>query len=213
MSIKNLLDIVHKVFAFIGEFLEVFGTPERSGTWIIYGAEKNGKTWAALLLAKMLSAFTKVLYISAEQGADLDFVKSVKRAGISHTDKNIHVIDGQDATLNEILEKKLGKRSKYKVVFIDNITFYKDELKGTVMQRLQRKYPDVLFIYLAHEEQNKPYGATAQMCKRLAKIIIRVQGLQAQVSGRCPGGIFNIDDTKAQLYWGVTINNKKQEHE
>lgn len=208
MSIKNLYDLKHKVFEFVGEYLLVFGTPERNGTWIIYGAEKNGKTWAALLLAKLLSSFVSVLYISAEQGADLDFVKSVKRAGIDHTDKNISVVDSEDAPLAEILEKKLGKRCKTKVVFIDNITFYKDELKGTVMQKLQRKYPDVLFIYLAHEEQKKPYGATAQMCKRLAKVIIRVEGLQAQVSGRVPGGTFNIDDSKAQLYWGVNNNSK-----
>jgi DNA polymerase III delta prime subunit len=207
MSIKNLYDKTHNTFAFDADYLSVIGTPESSGTWLIYGAEKNGKTWAALMLANYLSKFTHVLYISAEQGADKDFVEAVKRAGISHTNKKLYVVDGSVGELNTILEKKVGKRHKTKIVFIDNITFYLNELKHNKLQHLQRKYPDVLFIYLAHEEQNKPYGATAQMCKRLAKIIIRVQGLQAQVSGRCPGGIFNIDDTKAQLYWGVNQNN------
>lgn len=208
MSIKNLYDIKHDTFDFTGDYLEVFGTPERNGTWLIYGAEKNGKTWAALILADMLSKFVDVLFISAEQGTDKDFVLALKRAGISHTNKKMRVVDGDNLT--DILASKLGKRKKTKAVFIDNITFYKDELKNVQMQKIQRQYPDVLFIYLAHEEQNKPYGATAQMCKRLAKIIIRVEGLQAQVSGRCPGGIFNINDTKAQLYWGVKINSKTE---
>lgn len=203
----------HVTFPFEGEYAEVFGAPERSGTWLIYGPEKNGKTWAALLLANMLSKWEHVLYISAEQGTGVDFVRSVKRAGIDSTNNKIYIMDGT-LSLPEILEKKLGKRHKTKIVFIDNITFYKEDLIHNQMVKIERKYHNVLFIYLAHEEGGKPYGATAQMCKRLAKVIIRVEGLQAQVSGRVPGGTFNIDDTRAQLYWGVNIkpqNNSKNE--
>ena len=212
MSIKNLYDISHSTFSFDGDYLTVFGTPERSGTWLIYGAEKNGKTWAALMLANYLSKFAHVLYISAEQGVGIDFVEAVKRAGISHSNNKLYIVDGTEALPN-ILAAKCGKRHKTRIVFIDNITFYKQDLVNAQMQNYQKQYPDVLFIYLAHEEQKKPYGATAQMCKRLAKVIIRVEGLQAQVSGRVPGGTFNIDDTKVQLYWGVITKNKTTENE
>lgn len=210
MSIKNLYDKTHNTFAFDGEYLQVFGTPEQNGVWLVYGAEKNGKTWAALLLANYLSKFNHVLYISAEQGTGKDFVEAVKRAGISHSNKKLYFVDGKE-DLPKILASKCGKRHKTKIVLIDNITFYHRDLKNAQLQKYEKQYPDVLFIYLAHEEQNKPYGATAQMCKRLAKIIIRVQGLQAQVSGRCPGGVFNIDNTQAQLYWGVTATKNDTE--
>lgn len=207
MSIRTLREMKHDTFSFTGEYAEVFGTPERAGTWIVYGEEKQGKTWAALLLANYLSAFAHVLYISAEEGFSLNFVDSIRRAGIEYSNNSLHVIDGS-TTLHEVLQKKCGPRKKTRIVFIDNITFYKDELKGNIMQRLQRDYPSVLFIYLAHAENGQPYGATARMCKRFSKIIIRVEGLQAHISGRCPGGTFNIDDSKAQLYWGTqTIEN------
>lgn len=197
----------HKTIPFTGDYAHVFGTPETSGTWIISGEEKNGKTWCAMLLAKELSTFGEVLYISAEQGIDLDFVKSLKRAGIDHSNTRISVVDGQENSLDEIVEAKCGKRKKVRFVFIDNITFYKDELKGNRLHKLQRQYQHILFIYLAHEEKGALYSATAKVCRKIAKVIIRCEGLQAQVSGRCPGGIFNIDDTKAQLYWGVNNNN------
>lgn len=205
MSIKDLQEMKHDTFNFNGEYADLFGSPESCGTWLIYGAEKQGKTWAALLLAKYLSEYSHVLYVSAEEGFSINFIKSIKRAGISHQNRRIYVVDGSE-TLESILSAKLGPRKKTRIVFIDNITFYKDELKGNKIQRLQREYPDVLFIYLAHEENGQLYGATARMCKRFSKIIIRVEGLQAHISGRCPGGTFNIDDTKAQLYWGTQNN-------
>lgn len=200
MSIKNLYEIKHDTYQFTGEYHAVMGTPESNGTWLIYGAEKNGKTWSALLLANYLSTFADVIYVSAEEGFSSEFVAGIKRAGISHDNTKIKFFGYLPI---EELKTKLGKRKKTRIVFIDNITVYKDELKHNAIHRLNKEYPNILFIYLAHQEQGKPYGATAQMCKKLAKIIIHVEGLQAQFSGRCTGGIMNINDKKAQLYWGM----------
>jgi hypothetical protein len=136
---------------------------------------------------------------------DLDFVNSLKRAGIQHSNKLLQIIDGQEYALPSILAAKFGPRKKSRFVVIDNITFYKDDLKGNGLHKLQRDYPDVLFIYIAHAEKGELYGATAKLARKLAKVIIRVEGLQAQVSGRVPGGIFNINESKAQLYWGTQL--------
>jgi thymidine kinase len=215
MSIKNIYEIKHNTLPFTGKYADVFGTPESCGTWIISGAEKNGKTWAAMLLANMLTTELKMygVYVSGEQGVDADFVKSLKRAGIDHTNTRLYVVDGQEYSLHEIMEAKFGKRKKSRFVIIDNVTFYKDDLKNNLLHKLQRKYPDVLFIYLAHEEKGELYGATAKLCKKLAKVIMRAEGLQVQVSGRVPGGIFNIDDSKAQLYWGVNNSTNNKQHD
>ena len=62
-------------------------------------------------------------------------------------------------------------------------------------------------VLLAHMEKNEPYTATAKLAKKLAKIIIRVDGLTAFVSGRCPGGIITINEQTAQLYHGSKIKS------
>ena len=42
-------------------FQSVIGNAERKGCWIIYGYEKNGKTWFALKLAKEIAKHERVL--------------------------------------------------------------------------------------------------------------------------------------------------------
>ena len=55
----------------------------------------------------------------------------------------------------------------------------------------------------------EPYTATAKACRRYAKIIVRIQGLAAFVSGRVNGrgGRIVIDEEKAALRFGDEINN------
>jgi len=62
-------------------------------------------------------------------------------------------------------------------------------------------------IFLAHEEKREPYTATAKLCKKLAKIIVHIEGLTAFISGRCPGGTITINEQTAMLYHGSQILN------
>ena len=70
------------------------------------------------------------------------------------------------------------------------------------MREIQLKYDDKLFIFLAHEDRGEPYTAPARFAKKMAKIIMYVEGLRVVVSGRAPGGQFNIDEQKSKLYHG-----------
>lgn len=199
LSIKNLYDKKHKLFSFDGIWGKVLGSPERNGIWIIWGAEKNGKTWFALLLANYLRLKgDKVLYISAEEGTGSAFKEACKRAKI---EPGAGLNFKEYEPLEEISEY-LKKRKSAKVVFIDNITFYLDELKNGALRRLKNEHPNVLFIFLAHEERGEPYTATAKLCKKIAAVIMHVQGLACIVSGRCPGGMIMVDEEKAQIYHG-----------
>lgn len=199
LTTQNVYEKVFKIFQFVGLFAQVFGCPETSGAWIIYGNEKNGKTWFALLLANYLSTFERIIYISAEEGLGNDFRESMKRAKTDPKNKALHWLEY--LTMEE-LEAKLKSRKSPKIIFIDNLTVYADELKGGAFRKLLREHDDKLFIFLAHEEKGQPYGALGKMCKKLAKIIVHVEGLTAKISGRCPGGIVQIDETKSALYWG-----------
>lgn len=205
LTIKNLYDKKYKTFAFDGVFKDTMGTPEKKGAWLIYGAEKNGKTWFALKFAEYLSKFEKTLYVSAEEGIDKTFTDSCRRANINFNNKSLHF---SEYIPIEELDEKISKRKSDKIIIIDNITIYADELKNGVVRKFLKKHENKLIIFVAHEERNEPYTATAKLVRKLAKIIIRVQGLACFVSGRCPGGTLMIDENKAMLYHGTQIAKK-----
>ena len=199
LSVKNLYSQRFTTLSIGGKYQEAFGEPSDCGIWLIYGKEKNGKTTFALQLADYLSKLKRVLYISGEEGTDMEFTDSCKRAGIEETNCNIHFIDYE---LLEELYKRLESRKSESIIFIDNMTVYNDELKNGALRKLQREFPKKLFIFIAHEEAGEPYRATAKLCKRLAKIICHVEGWACDVSGRCPGGRILISEQKAALYHG-----------
>lgn len=205
LTISTILDRKLKILALTDIWLQIFGEPERNGKmWLIYGDEKQGKTWFAMLLAQFLSLSEPVLYISAEEGLGKTYQDVIKRANFDVKNKKFKAHGYVEL---EHLKASLKKRYAPKIVFIDNVTVYVDELKNGGLQDLIRENQDKLFIFLAHEERGEPYTATAKMIKRLADRIIRVQGLLATVGGRTKGGQYIIDEEKAMIIHGSDIKN------
>lgn len=202
LNIRTAYSKKFETFSFTGIWKQVFGNPTRNGVWIVYGAEKNGKSWFALKLADYISTFGSTLYISAEEGLEKEFIDAMKRANLEPDNDSLKFVEY--TSLEEVSER-LEKREAPKTVIFDNVTVYKDELSYGGFQKFWRQHPNTLLIFIAHEERNEPYTATAKMIKRLSKIIVRVQGLACFVSGRCPGGSLMIDEEKAQLYHGTEI--------
>ncbi|HCY83161.1 MAG TPA: hypothetical protein DHV22_16940 [Xanthomarina gelatinilytica] len=202
LTVQNLYSKKYKTYEFTGIFKEIFGNPSTSGIWIIYGKDKNGKTWGTLLIVDYLSQFTKVWYISAEEGTDMEFQAAAKRANIDPKNRNIHF---SEYVSIEDIKARLNARKAPKVVVIDNLSMYKGELTSDGVKQLKLEFPKTHFIMVAHEERGQPYTAAAVMAKKLAKVIIRVQGLALMVGGRVPGGNVIIDEKKAVLYHGTDI--------
>lgn len=207
ITVGRLLAKTYKVFEFNGVWQQIFGRPEKGGIWLIFGAEKNGKTTMAVLMAAMFAKWVRVDYISAEEGTGAEFQETVKRAGLDAQDRRLRFLPY--ISLQEMMNR-LEMRQSASVVFIDNITIYRDELGGGMLRKLTALYPKVTFVFLAHAERNEPYTATAVLCKKLAKVIVRIEGLTAFVSGRCPGGNITIDNDKAMLYHGIEPLNQNQ---
>lgn len=204
LTVQNLYDKKFKTFDFTDTWETIFGKPSTTGIWLLYGKDKNGKTWGTLLIADYLSTFEKLLYVSAEEGTDMEFQAALKRANIDSSNKNIHFIEYEPF---EDLKERLRKHKSAKIVIIDNLTMYSDEIKAKDVKELKQEFKNKLFIFLAHEERNEPYTAAAQMAKKLAKVIMRVKGLVISVGGRVPGGNLLIDKEKAMLYHGTEISN------
>ena len=199
LTIGNAYQKKFRTIPFAGDWAEAFGEPEYNGLWIIWGAEKNGKTWFALKLAGYLSTFEQVLYVSAEEGTGKAFVDTCRRAGLGAEHKRLHLMEY--ISIAE-LEEKIGKRKSARIIFIDNCTIYADELKKSELLNFIGRNHDKLFVFVAHEERNEPYTALARLIRKLAKVIVKVEGLSCMVSGRCPGGILTIDEQGSRLYWG-----------
>lgn len=201
LSTSNVLDKRFKTFDhFDGIFREVLGTPERYGIWLVYGKEKNGKTWTSLMLASALSKAVNTLYVSAEEGISMNFRDTLRRINANYKNRRLFYSEYLEVErIEELLKRKKGRPG---AIVIDNITFYADELKNGTVRRLQREYPNVLWVFIGHEDKGDVYTATGKLIRKLAKVIIRVEGLRVIVGGRCPGGEFDIDQEKADLYYG-----------
>lgn len=182
-------------------FQSVIGNAERRGCWIIYGCEKNGKTWFTLKLVKEIARYERVSYISAEEGLDDSFINAVQRAGITTSD---NIFWDEYLSVDEIIEKFKKQRSA-NIIVIDNLTMYSDELKPTeIKKRLLDALPNKLIIFVAHEERKEAYPAIARMAKKLAKVIFHVEGLKAFVTSRfSSGGEIIIDKEKSEIYHGL----------
>lgn len=205
LSVKNIYSQSFTTLDMGSEYSESFGLPSDCGTWLVYGKEKNGKTTFALQLAKYLSTQKKTLYVSAEEGVELEFKRAMSRAGLDETDRNLNFIDYEPL---EELKLRLKKKKSARIIFIDNITIYNDELKGGGLRSLQREFPNKLFVFIAHEDDTggTPATSSGKLCKKLSKIICHVEGHAAQISGRCPGGKVVINERNAKLYYGNEVN-------
>ena len=127
LTARNLFEKrIGRTVQFDNELLtEAIGEAELKGCWLIYGTEKNGKTWFTLQLAKSMAYFDKVVYISAEEGTDLSFRKACERAGITKADR---ILFEEYLSLDEIKEKFLKPKTA-NILIIDNLTIYPDEFK------------------------------------------------------------------------------------
>lgn len=179
---------------------DVLGKVVVEGCWIVYGPEKNGKSWFALWLAKQLARFTRVNYISAEEGLADSFKEAVLRAGITTAD---NIVWNEYISVEEIIEK-FSKQRSAKIIIIDNLTMYSDELKPIELKkRLLDALPNKLIIFVAHEERKQPYPAIANMAKKMSSVVIHIEGLKAFVTSRfSSGGEIVINEEKADIYWG-----------
>lgn len=205
LTARNLFDKrTGKTVRFDRELLaEAIGEAEMKGCWLIYGPEKNGKTWFTLQLVKALAYYDKVHYVSAEEGTDLSFRLACERAGITPADK---ILFDEYLSVEEMIEK-FSKPKTANIIVIDNLTIYPDEFKRVGIRDFINALPNKLIIFVAHEERKEPSPACAKLAKKLAKVIINIKGLRAFVTSRfSQGGLIEINEEMSEMYWGQNMN-------
>ncbi|MFV0311490.1 MAG: hypothetical protein ACK5KN_07565 [Dysgonomonas sp.] len=179
---------------------KVIGDAEMNGAWLIYGVEKHGKTQLALRIARDLAFNERVDYISAEEGMESAFKMSMRRAGITTADK---IFWHEYIPFEDLIEHYRQPRSA-KIIIVDNLTVYENEIKKKLLKAQIDKLSNKLIIFVAHEERGIPSSPEARHVSKWAKVIFRVKGLTSFVKSRYDGGggtIF-INEDIGEMIWG-----------
>ena len=184
ISNKNVVNARFEAAEFTGRWLASFGRPELRGVWIIYGESGSGKTHFALELLKYLCGFVnRAAYDSLEQGLSLSFQNAWKDAGMQEAGSRVVVLNKEP--VGE-LKKRLRLRKSPDVVVIDSITALVGFTRSAFLD-LTSEFPGKLFIFIAHEENGRPYPTIARHVRKLSEVKIRVEGYKAFVTTRFKG--------------------------
>lgn len=196
-SVDNVLNARFKVLDFAGQWRDAIGCPQLSGSWMIYGSPKNGKTTFAMQLAKYICNFRRVAYNSVEEGLSLSIQMAMERVGMSEIGSRLVLLEKESF---EELVIRLGKHKSPDVVVIDSIQFM--ELTFKQYKLLKSKFPDKLFIYISHIEGRTPDGGVARRIWRDCSAYFKIEGFRAFPVSRYGGGNYvDIDENKAKEYW------------
>ena len=206
LGVHQFLASKKKVMPFEGEWLNAFGCPEFSGSWIIWGTSGSGKTSFALQLCKYLAQFGKVYYNSLEEGVSASLQRGFRDVQMQEVARRVTLLDRESMAE---LSKRLVKTT-YKFVLIDSFQY--TGMSYADYKKLREANRDKLFIFISHAEGKEPAGRAAKSVRYDCDCKIRVEGYRANVVSRYGGGTpYTIWEQGAAAYWGneVEHNNNK----
>lgn len=199
LSVNNILTAKFNTLSFDGVWQAAVGNPELTGSWVIYGAPKNGKTSFAFMLAKYITRFKRVAYDSVEEGKSLTMQMQVQRHQMLDVGGRFVLLDKED--INE-LKVRLDHKKSPDVIFIDSVQFL--DMKFSEYKELKARYPQKLFVYISHVQGTQPEGQVAKRIWRDANVIFRVEGFRAFSTSRYGGGEYiDVWKDRAEAYHGI----------
>ena len=201
LTVRNVYDKKFKTITLTDKWQAAIGKPEFTGSWLIYGAPKHGKTSFSMMLSKYLTSFGKVLYVTAEEGISLALKQAMQRHHIEEVENRWFVFGNKDIPTIMDLVPVLNRQRSPKIVFIDSIWFYR--MKQTEYRKLKTMFPDKLFVYVSHVDHNgNPKGAAADEIWRDAMVYFKIKGFRAFPVSRYGGGEeIDVCPELAEKYW------------
>lgn len=198
LSASQVLTIKRKTIKLEGAWGDCLGEIDRTGVVFIWGQSGNGKSSAVMSLAKELTKYGKVLYVSLEEGYALSFQNTLRRHAMQECGARFQVVTSIDM---ETLSNSILKRRSADFVVIDSFQYtqlnYKQYLK------FKKKHSNKLIIFVSHADGKQPAGRAAVSVKYDADQKIWVEGFKAISNGRYIGntGEYIIWAEGAEEYW------------
>lgn len=184
LSIMELETTQFDGLDFDGQWKSAMGSPDRSGTILIYGPPKNGKTYFSLMFAKYLTRFGHVAYDALEMGTGLGLKMAIKETGFCADEKRRIVLLNRESI--EDLSSRLKKKKSPSIIFIDSLQYTGLNYKQYISFKEQNG--SKLIIFLSHADGKQPKGEVAKSIQYDADIIVRVEGFKAFPASRFGGG-------------------------
>ncbi len=148
VSVKSLLERKFVTIPFEGQWLDLYGEPERNFRSIFYGPGGSGKSTYVLQFADYLGrTYGKVFYNSFEEGISQSLQTRCRNHNIT-AESNIFF--GDRLTFEDFCEKM--KRGRYRVGIIDSLQYMK--FTYAQYQKLVELFPTKAFIFISQVNQS-----------------------------------------------------------
>ena len=202
LSVSKVLSAKFHTLDIDGDWQAAIGQPELTGSWMIYGPPKNGKTTFAMMLAKYLSKYARVAYDSIEEGLSKTIQMAMERVNMKEVGGRVVLLDKEP--FGELV-KRLHRQKSPDVVIIDSVQFM--DLRFDEYKRLKTAFPDKLFVYVSHVSGRQPDGQVAKRIWRDANVFFRIRGYRAFPTSRYGGGAYiDVWPEEAEKFWALENN-------
>lgn len=198
-GVREMLSMKYDVLPFDGEWYDAFGTPERTGVWIVWGNSGTGKTTFAMKLAKYLCRFGRVAYDSLEEGACLNIQKIMIQEDMMDVNGKFLLIDNEPM---EQLIIRMHRRKAPDFVIVDSFQYAQLNYRQYI--QLKEKLKNKLLIFISHADGTLPNGRAAKSVMYDAALKVYCEGYRASSKGRFVGPVshFEIWPEKSKMYHG-----------
>lgn len=199
VSVSELLTKSFKVMAFEDDWKECIGSPEKTGSWIVWGQSGQGKTRFALQLSKYLTQFGRVAYNSLEEGASQSMALAARELRMNECRGRFILLDMEPVV---DLSKRLERHKSPDIIVIDSLQY--TGMSYAQYKDLRDRFRNKLFIFISHADGKEPAGRVAKSIRFDAFVKVRVEGFKAFPTSRYGGGSpFTIWAEGAADYWGI----------
>lgn len=199
-SVSNILTKKFNPLEFEGEWLETLGSPDKSFSAIIWGGSGQGKTEAAMKLARYLTNFGKVAFNSLEQGVSATIKDALIRNHMETCSSKFVLLDREP--IDDVI-KRMSKRKSPDFLFIDSVQYTRiNKDKYYELKELMLKQGKGI-IWISQAKGKEPKGALADDIRFDVDLKLFVEGFKLFPDGRLNGGgePFVIYPVKAAKYW------------
>ena len=178
-SPKEVLQKTYTTLPWGGEWACAFGYPSTNETWLIHGPSGSGKSSFVMQLAKELTNYGTVLYVSYEEGVSQSFQQRLQRFHMNEVQGRFRIVTSD--TVDELIAR-LRNRKSPKFVIIDS--FQKADWSYEDYTRIRNAFPRKTFIIISQEYKGQPMGKPAGRVKYDAGVKVRCSGYRAYCQGR-----------------------------